>query len=320
MMNKLHIQPWRITAQGAITEFTQSIFSVGNGFLGLRGFSLQQPKGLLHDHAMFRAGLYEYIKPGITDLVQLPDVLGLRLTGHKEANIHHELDLRTGVYTQRWQDSHVQVTAQRMASMADPQLICVRLTLTAQRGCDVQIESAVDDQVANLPIHDDQMVTDKEAVPLLETVSRQADELVMQTVHSHRRVRFLITLTGRMQAHLEAGESLTVEKRVRVLVDEELPREEAADPGRRTRTHGPHCGGTAISSWMAMSAYREAFATTSSSCCAPMPPGTRGYLSAPGASPTGGTKATPSGIRTSFCFPSSAGSGPRRRRRWRASA
>ena len=73
MMNELHIQPWRITAQGAVTEFTQSIFSIGNGFLGLRGFSLQQPKGLLHDHAMFRAGLYEYIKPGITDLVQLPD-------------------------------------------------------------------------------------------------------------------------------------------------------------------------------------------------------------------------------------------------------
>ena len=83
MMNELHIQPWRITAQGAVTEFTQSIFSIGNGFLGLRGFSLQQPKGLLHDHAMFRAGLYEYIKPGITDLVQLPDVLGLRLTGHR---------------------------------------------------------------------------------------------------------------------------------------------------------------------------------------------------------------------------------------------
>ena len=99
MMNELHIQPWRITAQGAVTEFTQSIFSIGNGFLGLRGFSLQQPKGLLHDHAMFRAGLYEYIKPGITDLVQLPDVLGLRLTGHQEENVRHELDLRTGVYT-----------------------------------------------------------------------------------------------------------------------------------------------------------------------------------------------------------------------------
>lgn len=230
MMNELHIQPWRITAQGAVTEFTQSIFSIGNGFLGLRGFSLQQPKGLLHDHAMFRAGLYEYIKPGITDLVQLPDVLGLRLTGHQEENVRHELDLRTGVYTQSWQDSHVQVTAQRMASMADPQLICVRLTLTAQRGCDVQMESVVDDRVANLPIHDDQMVTDRESVRLLETVRHQGNELVMQTVHSHRRVRFLITLMGRMQAHLEAGESLTVEKRVRVLVDEESPRAEAADP------------------------------------------------------------------------------------------
>ena len=205
MMNELHIQPWRITAQGAVTEFTQSIFSIGNGFLGLRGFSLQQPKGLLHDHAMFRAGLYEYIKPGITDLVQLPDVLGLRLTGHQEENVRHELDLRTGVYTQSWQDSHVQVTAQRMASMADPQLICVRLTLTAQRGCDVQMESVVDDRVANLPIHDDQMVTDRESVRLLETVRHQGNELVMQTVHSHRRVRFLITVMGRMQAHLEAG-------------------------------------------------------------------------------------------------------------------
>ncbi len=229
-MNELHIKPWCITAHGPVTEFTQSIFSIGNGFLGVRGYSLQQPKRFLHDHALFRAGLYECIKPNITDLVQLPDALGLRVAGTTEESLEHALDLRTGVYAQCWQSGGVQVVSQRMVSMADPQLICIRLTLTAQKACNVRVESVIDPDVANLPVSDDQMVSDKETVRLLETVRCEDGELVMQTVHGHRSVRFLITFMGDTQAELEAGESLTVEKRVRVLVDDEAASPEAADP------------------------------------------------------------------------------------------
>jgi len=36
---------------------------------------MQTPKTRLQDHALFRAGFFEPVKPGITDMVQLPDAL-----------------------------------------------------------------------------------------------------------------------------------------------------------------------------------------------------------------------------------------------------
>ena len=64
-------------------------------------------------------------------MVQLPDALGLRVVGEEPEQVSQELDLRTGVFTQRWRGRTVAVETQRMASMADRQLLCVRLTLTA---------------------------------------------------------------------------------------------------------------------------------------------------------------------------------------------
>lgn len=229
-MNKAHIAPWLITLDDAVTDFSESIFTLGNGRYGVRGFSLQQPKRYAWDHAMFRAGLFEEIKPGLTDMVQLPDVLGLRVGCEQPRNVWQQLDMRTGVVTQRWQGDNVQVEARRMVSMADPQLMAVRLTVTAAADTDVTLHNVLDANVSNLPVNDDQMLDDVQTVTLLETVSHTENELVMRTVHSKREVRVLCTLLGETTAHLRAGESLTVEKRVRVLTDGEQPNADVADP------------------------------------------------------------------------------------------
>ena len=130
-MAKVRIEPWRISLDGPVSDYSESLFAVGNGHLGMRGFSLQTPKRRPYDHAVFRAGFFEPIRPGVTDMVQLPDALGLRVAGEEPAEVSQELDLRTGVFTQRWRGRTVAVETQRMASMADRQLLCVRLTLTA---------------------------------------------------------------------------------------------------------------------------------------------------------------------------------------------
>lgn len=95
-MADVRIKPWHISLDGPVSEYSESLFAVGNGCLGMRGFSLQTPKRRPYDHAVFRAGFFEPIRPGVTDMVQLPDALGLRVVGEEPEQVSQELDLRTG--------------------------------------------------------------------------------------------------------------------------------------------------------------------------------------------------------------------------------
>ena len=183
--------------------------------------------------------------------------------GEEPEQVSQELDLRTGVFTQRWRGRTVAVETQRMASMADRQLLCVRLTLTALADTQVRVQSAMDAQVCNLPVHDDQMVEETQTVRLLEPVRQNGRELVMRAVHTGRELRILCDGPEEMNAGLRAGERITVEKRVRVLLDAEAANPDVPDPRR-----GRPCGGTATSSWMRTSAFRARCATTCFRCCA----------------------------------------------------
>lgn len=229
-MADVRIKPWHISLDGPVSEYSESLFAVGNGCLGMRGFSLQTPKRRPYDHAVFRAGFFEPIRPGVTDMVQLPDALGLRVVGEEPEQVSQELDLRTGVFTQRWRGRTVAVETQRMASMADRQLLCVRLTLTALADTQVRVQSAMDAQVCNLPVHDDQMVEETQTVRLLEPVRQNGREMVMRAVHTGRELRILCDGPEEMNAGLRAGERITVEKRVRVLLDAEAANPDVPDP------------------------------------------------------------------------------------------
>lgn len=229
-MAKVRIEPWRISLDGPVSDYSESLFAVGNGHLGMRGFSLQTPKRRPYDHAVFRAGFFEPIRPGVTDLVQLPDAMGLRVTGEEPGQVSQELDLRTGVFTQRWRGRDVAVEAQRMASMADRQLLCVRLVLTALSDTEAEVRSELDAQVCNLPVHDDQMVEETQTVRLLAPVRQSDRELVMRAVRSGRELRILSNAPQVTRAALRAGERLIVEKRVRVLLDGEAANPDAQDP------------------------------------------------------------------------------------------
>ena len=232
------IHPWRIDLEGPVTDFSESIFAIGNGYLGVRGYSLQTPKAKPQEHAMFRAGYYEPVKPGITDMVQLPDVLGIILCGFRPVNAEQSLDLRKGLFRQCWKADGLNVSAERIVSMADRTLICVRETMTPAADCSVEVLAAMNGEVANLPVCDDQMTEETETVRLLETVSHTDNELLMRAVHSGREIRFIQTVfingqpvSGvRFLLDMKAGEPVTVEKRIRVLTDGDDPGADSADP------------------------------------------------------------------------------------------
>ena len=237
-MNRIAIHPWVIETDGPIADFTESVFAIGNGWLGARGFSTQHPKRRPQDHALFRAGFFEPVKPGVTDMVQLPDALGLRVRGYAPAEVRQSLDMRRGVLTHAWEAGGLAVATERMASMDDHQLICLRMTLKFQREQVVTVEAALDDRVANLPVHDDQMVEETETVRLLETVHRTETDLEMRAIHSGRRLRIEQTLLlngepqagNRVELTMQAGKTVTLEKRVRILLDGEASNADADAP------------------------------------------------------------------------------------------
>src|SRR5574344_1157736 len=76
------------------SQFLQNVFFQGNGELGLRCV-LPGDEMEVWNHGMFKAGVFEYIKKGITDMVNLPDPIcaSLKIKGME---VKH-----AGEYTQR---------------------------------------------------------------------------------------------------------------------------------------------------------------------------------------------------------------------------
>jgi len=246
-MQDVRIDPWQIERVSPVDDFSETIFFVGNGNLGVRGFGAWAPKRTPQAHAVFRAGLFSEIKPGITDMVQLPDALTLRPAGEEPRQVSQSLDMRTGVLTHVWETERAALRMERLASMADGQLLVQRLTLTAKRAGVYTVEASADACVRNLPVHDDQTVAATELAQLLKLSHIGDNGMRLRTLAEGKPVELLWeirtdreanrqacvegeTAMTTLTAELAQGESWTVEKRVRVLTGGETPRETADDP------------------------------------------------------------------------------------------
>lgn len=187
MLDDIRFSPWSIAVEDWKPEhevYYQSVFFQGNGDLGLRavlpGDALQP-----HAHGMFKAGVYEYIKPGITDLVNLPDpcrldivIDGLKYT-ESAKNIRQRLDMSNGLLTRTWRFNGTEFVLERFCSFDDKRLISMRLTCTAHERRTLVIRQSFDASVVNLPVNDDQTVVNNEYVPLLKDVRAETGKTTM---------------------------------------------------------------------------------------------------------------------------------------------
>ncbi len=246
-MAKVRIEPWAISIMSPADDFCQSIFFTGNGTLGVRGFGGYEEKKSPEAHGIFRAGLFDFIKPGITDMVQLPDVLTLCMVGDAPHEIRQTLDMRRGVLRQAWENERASIAFDRAVSMADSQLILQQITVTAKQAGLFTVEAIADAAVRNLPVHDDQMIKSTDLIKLLEVDALREDGLDMHTVPSGHPVTMAWELISslpaksttqiaggksgtRLMRTLLKGEAWTVEKRVRVLVKGEASHSKESDP------------------------------------------------------------------------------------------
>lgn len=246
MTGNVVIHPWCIERYSEVDDFSESVFFTGNGYIGLRGFAGWQCKKSPRDHAVFKAGLFSAIKPGITDMVQLPDVTTVIPVGHTPVHVLQRLDMKKGVAEWEWETDSFRFLSQRIVSMADPQLICVRLKVTALKNACLNVKVIEDPTVSNLPVHDDQMIQATDHVILLQADEINGRHMMFHTVTENEPVSVSWRLTDSLStragviigdtvsetltAELAVGEEWTVEKQIRVLCGNETANADACDP------------------------------------------------------------------------------------------
>lgn len=184
----LDITPWCIEGrEGEDRSFLESVFSQGNGYMGVRGYRPDRRGKHPAWRSTFLAGFYEYIRPGITDLVNQPDFSALQfsLNGTDSeklaiSDFRQRLDMRLGLVTWEYtltspNGSRTRVMQERFLSMADRHMAALRLTLTPiDWSGDAVVSGGIDGDVVNLPISDDQLTENVEFTRLWEKVTPEA--------------------------------------------------------------------------------------------------------------------------------------------------
>lgn len=246
-MNELRITPWQIESLDAGgRSFLESIFSQGNGYMGTRGCRPDQRGAHPAWRSTFLAGFYEYIRPGITDIVNQPDFSGLQfcLNGkdseeHTLSGFRQALDMKRGLVT--WEyvltdeaGNKSQITQEKFLSMADRHVAALRLSVTPLNWSGrAEASGGIDAGVENLPISDDQLTDNIEFVKMWAGIQTETHlsggSLTAETAVSRRKTAQGYILTGEgsrttemtghrvyttIGAELSAGETWTVEKRV----------------------------------------------------------------------------------------------------------
>jgi len=189
-MGKIICGDWMIRQQGYDPEsltFSESIFSLGNGYIGVRGFMAHERNREKFDLCTYIAGIFDYFKPGITDMVNTPNFLraSFRLngseldinTGHID-NFCRVLNLQNGTLTTSfvWEDNLVFRTKTeeiRFLSIARIHNAVQRYKITPLNySGDILAEIAIDAQISNNPINDDQLKEDINPVTFLKEIEK----------------------------------------------------------------------------------------------------------------------------------------------------
>ena len=182
MRNDLVLSPWRVEHCGSAPQddFLESIFFLGNGRMGVRGYLPCGRDSLPVKTGLYLAGMFGEIKSGITDIVNLPTpcIRDFYLDGEKATvtpPIRRDLDLRSAVLTLSFRISAGEKTAdvsyQRFFPKEQPSLLLQRTQVRAAQSVEVRISAGTMTTCCNSPIPDDQTKENPETLCLSELSS-----------------------------------------------------------------------------------------------------------------------------------------------------
>lgn len=178
MADDLLYKSWSISTKGwkaSREDFYRNIFFQGNGRLGLRS-AIPGDTDDSSSHGVYFAGLFREIKPGITDMVNMPDPFYVSLSVDGEVfescsqadNISQSLDMHTGILRREWDFSGVHFVYQRVVSFADHGKAAISISFASEDEHEIRIMDVIDASVRNRPVNDDQCIKDEVLLDLIK--------------------------------------------------------------------------------------------------------------------------------------------------------
>lgn len=186
MRNDIKLSKWKIEAdsENGTDDFLESVFFTGNGRMGARGSLSLSPNVPPYKTGLFVAGIFGEIKPGITDFINLPTPLYMKLKadGHTAAPacVHRTLDLHTGLFTGEYLlnlgEKSLKVCEERFFSLSNTGLLVDRIAFKPNTDMNLEISAGVHTACCNLPVADDQTKENTQTVQLTSVVQRTFSE------------------------------------------------------------------------------------------------------------------------------------------------
>lgn len=178
--------------------FLQNLFFQGNGEVGLRCV-LPGDEYEPWIHGIFRAGVFEYIKTGITDMVNLPDpvvgeirVDGVKVSGNVD-DFSETLYFSSGKVERDITFLGRKIKIERILSLSCSSEVAMRITFPLNRGVDV--DTYIDSSVLNMPVNDDQSISDDSLISLYRVNEERDDYLSVSTLSSRFTFKYYLKRT-----------------------------------------------------------------------------------------------------------------------------
>ena len=211
--------PWVLVYEGidpAHEGHREALTTLGNGRLGTRGAAPESSRSAVHYPGTYLAGVYNRLHSVVqghaTEDEHMGNVanwlpLDVRTDGNrwwsqgglKTLEERRELDLRQALLTRYLrladeQGRRLEITQRRIASMADPHLLVLETTVTAQGWSGpVSIRSGVDTGVVNANVPQDALLANRHLVPLTSSVTADGIQYVeVETSQSHIRIATVV--------------------------------------------------------------------------------------------------------------------------------
>ncbi|WP_313152216.1 glycoside hydrolase family 65 protein [Lacrimispora sp.] len=203
----IQYEPWKIRCEGREDpKFLESIFSQSNGYLGSRcSFFMDGAKA--YERCNYLAGGFDYISPGVTDMVNLPDLFHFQFslgTGEYQS-FSQSLDMRNGLFERKsvWKDKEgreTQIDISRFISMDNKHMSALSLELTALNySGNTAVFMGIDGKTMNLPVDDDQTKENLDTVSLLSVSETETGEdYCFLKADSKASCRLHVAMTARM--------------------------------------------------------------------------------------------------------------------------
>lgn len=203
----IQYEPWKIRCEGREDpKFLESIFSQSNGYLGSRcSFFMDGAKA--YERCNYLAGGFDYISPGVTDMVNLPDLFHFQLslgTGEYQS-FSQSLDMHGGLFERKsvWKDEEgreTQIDISRFISMDNKHVSALSLELTALNySGNAAVFMGIDGKTVNLPVDDDQTKENLDTVSLLSVSETETGEdYCFLKAESKASSRLHVAMTARM--------------------------------------------------------------------------------------------------------------------------